>query len=190
LSAAVLACACAGEGAYLISPALRAVQDARVAVLPFDNDSAEPGAAGAMRAMAAEGFGRRGYPPLPLEEVDGVLRGPGRAAGAPPAAGAGRVPGAGLLCYGTVEAFSLENLGLAVRKEVRLRLKIVSASTGETLFEGEGAGKEFRSFPGQAEARSYFMEQSALGGGAAPEPALRRAALAAAAEVLDRLPRR
>ncbi len=190
LCAAVLACGCAGQGAYLISPALRAAPDTRVAVLPFENRSAEPGAAAAMRALAAEGFGLRGYPPLPLEEVDGALGGAGLPAGAPPAAEAGRALKAGLLCYGTVEDFSLENLGQAVRKAVRLRLKIVSASTGETLFEGEGAGGDFRAFPGQAEARDYFMEQSALGGGAAPGPALKREARAAAAAVLDRLPRR
>ena len=190
MSAAVLACACAGEGAYFISPALRAVPDARVAVLPFENGSAEPGAPAALRGMAAAGLGLRGYPAMPLAEVDAALRRLRRPAGAPPGVKARVELGAALLCYGSVEDFAFENLGLAVRKSVRLRLKIVSAATGETLFEGAGSGKDFRSFPDQAAAKSYYVEQGSLGGGEAPAPALRREIRAALSEVLDRLPRR
>lgn len=190
LAAALLACGCAGEGAYVISPALRLVPDARVAVLPFENNTAEPGAPGMMRALAAGGFGPRGYPAVPPGEVDRVLRGLQHTAGAQSAAETGRALGAGLLCYGSVEDFSFENLGLAVKKTVRLRLKIVSAATGETLFEGEGTGGDFRSFPDETAAKSYFMEQGAMGGGEGPAQALKREAGAAAAQVLDRLPRR
>ena len=168
LSAAVLACACAGERAYLVSPALRTAPDTRVAVLPFENNSAEPGAPGVMRALTAEGLGPRGYPAVPAAEVDAALRGLRRREGEPLTAEAGRALGAGLLCYGTVEDFAFENIGLAVKKSVRLRLKIVSAATGETLFEGSGAGKNFKSFPDQAAAKLYFIEQGALGGGRGP----------------------
>lgn len=190
LSAAVLACACAGGGEYLISPALRAFPDTRVAVLPFENNSAEPAAPGVMRGLAAEGLGLRGYPAVTPAAVDAALRKLRRTGGAQSAAEAGRELGAALLCYGAVEDFAFENLGLAVRKSVRLRLKIVSAATGETLYEGAGGGRDIRSFPDQAAAKSYYMEQGSLGGGEAPAPALRREIRAALSEVLDRLPRR
>ncbi|HNW45203.1 MAG TPA: hypothetical protein PKI19_11910 [Elusimicrobiales bacterium] len=189
LFAVALACACAGEKAYLISPGLRQAADRRVAVLPFDNNSAEPGASAALRALAAEGFSRRGYPALSPAETDGLLRGLARAGGAASAAETGRALGVGLLCYGSVEDFSFENLGLAVKKSVRLRLKIVSVPTGEVLFISGGAGGDFRSFHDQEAARTYYLEQGALGGGEGPAQALRREARAAADEALDRLPR-
>ncbi|OGS13930.1 MAG: hypothetical protein A2234_07055 [Elusimicrobia bacterium RIFOXYA2_FULL_58_8] len=190
LPALLLACACSGEGRYLVSPALRAIVDTRVAVLPFDNNSAEPGAAGIMRALAAEGLSRRGYLALPAEEVDGFLKKLRHPGGVVLTAEQGRSLGAGLLCYGSVEEFAFQRLDLVVRKEVRLRLEIVDAATGETLFEGSGSGKDFKSFPDQAAAKSYFLEQLSRGGGVPPAPALTRETRMAVAQVLDRLPRR
>lgn len=184
------ACACAGQGAYVISTSLRLAPDPRVGVMPFENNSFEPGAAATMRMLAADGLGRRGYPAQSPEAVDGILRSFGQRSGSLSLADTGSALGVGLLCYGTVEDFYFENLGLAVRKSVRLRLKLISASTGETLFEGSGSGQDFKSFPDQAAAKRYYMEQAALSGGVPKTAALQREARTAAEQVLDRLPRR
>jgi len=189
------ACACAGGGAYLVSPSLRAAPDLRVAVLPFDNQSTDISAADIMRALAAEGFGKRGYQYLPLDEVDGKLSGlgiseGGQLPGVRPAE-IGGVLGADLLCYGDVEDFTFQNLGFVVRKSVILRVKLVSASSGETLYEGTGSGKDVKVYFNKDEAKAAFVEQLAvkLLQNLLKTP-LRREAEAAAWKALDRLPRR
>ncbi|HCC48215.1 MAG TPA: hypothetical protein DEQ38_08920 [Elusimicrobia bacterium] len=189
------ACACAGGGAYQVSPSLRAAPDARVAVLPFDNQSTAVDAADIMRKLAAEGFGRRGYLPLPGGEVDGALRGLGVSEGGQlagvKAEEIGKAVGADLLCYGDVEDFTFQNLGFVVRKSVVLRLKLVSASTGETLYEGTGSGRDIKVFLNKDEAKAAFVEQLAvkLVQNILKSP-LKREAEAAAGKALDRLPRR
>ena len=192
---AAAACACSGGKAYLVSPSLRTAADVRVAVLPFDNQSTDVGAADIMRALAAEGFGRRGYLPLPPGEVDGKLSGLGISEG-------GQLPGVkpedlaralgtDLLCYGDVEDFTFQNLGFVVRKSVILRLKLVSAATGETLYEGTGSGKDVKVYFSADEAKAAFVEQLAvkLVQNILKTP-LKREAETAAARALDRLPRR
>lgn len=187
--------ACAGGGAYLVSPSLREAPDPRVAVLPFDNQSTDISAADIMRALAAEGFEKRGYQILPLDEVDGKLSGLGISEGGqlPGTAPAeiGRALGADLLCYGDVEDFTFQNLGFVVRKSVILRVKIVSAAGGETLYEGSGSGKDVKVYFNKDEAKAAFVEQLAvkLLQNLLKTP-LKREAEAAAWKALDRLPRR
>ncbi|MDD5210263.1 MAG: DUF799 family lipoprotein [Elusimicrobiales bacterium] len=187
--------ACAGGGAYLVSPSLRTAADLRVAVLPFDNQSTDVGAADIMRGLAAEGFEKRGYPYLPLAEVDGKLSGLGVSEGGQlpglKPADIGRALGADLLCYGDVEDFTFQNLGFVVRKSVILRVKIVSASSGEILYEGTGSGKDIKVYFNKDEAKAAFVEQLAekLVQNLLKIP-LKREAEAAAWKALDRLPRR
>jgi hypothetical protein len=192
---AAAACACSGGRAYLVSPSLRAAPDARVAVLPFENQSTDFNAADVLRALTAEGFGRRGYLPLPAGEVDGKLSGlgvseGGQLPGVKPE-DLGRALGADLLCYGDVEDFTFQNLGFVVRKSVILRLKLVSAATGETLYEGTGSGKDVKVYFSADEAKAAFVEQLAvkLVQNILKTP-LKREAETAAAKALDRLPRR
>lgn len=190
-----LACACAGGGAYLVSPSLRAAADPRVAVLPFDNQSTDVKAADIMRGLAAEGFEKRGYSYLPLDAVDGKLSGlgiseGGQLPGLKPAE-LGVALGADLLCYGDVEDFTFQNLGFVVRKSVILRVRIVSASSGETLYEGTGSGKDVKVYLDRDEARAAFVEQLAVRLlQTLLNTPLRREAEAAAWKALDRLPRR
>ncbi|MBI4351251.1 MAG: DUF799 family lipoprotein [Elusimicrobia bacterium] len=192
---AFILCSCAGGGAYLVSPSLRAAADPRVAVLPFDNQSTDVGAADLMRGLAAEGFEKRGYTYLPLETVDGKLSGlgiseGGQLPGLRPAE-LGAALGADLLCYGDVEDFTFQNLGFVVRKSVILRVKMVSASTGETLYEGKGSGKDVKVYFNKDEARAAFVEQLAVKLlQTLLNTPLKREAEAAAWKALDRLPRR
>ncbi len=189
------ACACAAPGVYQVSPALRAAPDARVGVLPFDNQSTDLAAADIMRKLAAENFGKRGYLPLPAEEVDvklssmGVTQG-GQLAGVK-AADVGRELGVDLLCYGSVADFTFQNLGFVVRKSVTLSVRIVSASTGEVLYEGTGSGKDIKVFFNKDEAKAAFVEQLAvrLVQNILKSP-LKREAETAASKALDRLPAR
>ena len=189
------ACACAGGGAYLVSPSLRAADDPRVAVLPFDNQSTEVSAAEIMRGLAAEGFEKRGYPYVPLSEVDGKLAGLGVSEGGQlpglKPADIGKALGADLLCYGDVEDFTFQNLGFMVRKSAVLRVKIVSARSGETLYEGTGSGRDVKVYFNKDEAKAAFVEQLAvkLLQNIMNTP-LKREAEAAAWKALDRLPRR
>ncbi|MCM2267395.1 MAG: DUF799 domain-containing protein [Elusimicrobiales bacterium] len=192
---ACLAAACAGKAAYLVAPSLRTAADPRVAVLPFDNQSTDVGAADVMRKLAQENFGRRGYPPLPAEEVDAKLSGlgiseGGQLPGVKPA-DLGKALGADLLCYGDVEDFTFQNLGFVIRKSVGLKIKLVSAATGETLYEGSGSGKDVKFFMNKDEARAAFVEQMAvkLVQNILKTP-LKKEAEAAAWKALDGLPRR
>ena len=189
------ACACAGKAAYLVSPALRTAADTRVAVLPFDNQSTDIGAPDVMRKLAADGLGKRGYAPLPVEEVDGKLSSlgvseGGQLPGVKPEA-LGRALGVDLLVYGDVEDFTFQNLGFLIRKLVVLRVKIVSAATGETLYEGSGSGKDIKVFMDRDQAKAAFVEQMAvkLVQNILKTP-LKKEAETAAGKALDSLPRR
>jgi len=189
------ACGCAGKAALLVAPALRTWPDARVAVLPFDNQSTDLSAPDIMRKLAAEGFAKRGYQPLPLEEVDGKLSGLGISEGGQLPSikpeELGRALGADLLCYGDVEDFTFQNLGFVVRKNVALNVKLLSASSGEVLYEASGAGKDFKFYMNKDEAKAAFVEQLALKlvQNLLKTP-LKKEAEAAAWKALDGLPRR
>ena len=107
----------------------------------------------------------RGYAPFALGETDERLRAigitdGGQLASVKPADIAAPF-GADLLCYTTLEDFTFQNLGFIVRKNVKLRLKIVSASTGETLFDAEGAGKDLKVYLDREEAKQAFLINSA-----------------------------
>ncbi|MDA8131004.1 MAG: DUF799 family lipoprotein [Elusimicrobia bacterium] len=194
LSAALLA-ACAGGGGYLVSPSLREAADLRVAVLPFDNQTTDVNADEILRKLAEEGFSKRGYAPLAGEDVDAKLSSLGISEGGQlPAVKPeelGKALGTDLLCYGDVEDFTFQNLGFVVRKNVKLHLKLVSASTGETLYEGTGSGKDVKVYLDKEQAKAAFVEQLAvkLVQNIFKTP-LKREAETAAWNALDRLPRR
>jgi len=160
-----LLCSCAGPESYLVSPALREAADGRLALLPFENYSNDVSAPDLLREEVFKRFAQRGYSLLDAKETDEKLRALGVTDGGQLAAvkpaEIGAALGAGLLCYGVLEDFTFQNLGFVVRKLVRLRLKIVSAATGETLFEAVGKGRDTRVFLNKEEARTAFIVYSA-----------------------------
>lgn len=188
-------CGCAAKAVYLVSPALRTAPDPRVAVLPFDNQSTDMAAPDVMRKLTEEGFERRGYPALAAGEVDaklsalGVSEG-GQLPGLKPQ-DIGKALGADLLCYGDVEDFTFQNLGFLIRKNVTLHVRLVSASTGETLYEGSGSGKDVKVFFNREDAKRAFVEQMAekVVSNIFKVP-LKREAEISADRALDSLPRR
>ena len=159
-------CGCAGKADYLVSPALRTAADPRVAVLPFDNQSTDMSAPDILRKLAEEGFAKRGYPPLNAAAVDAGLSGLGVSEGGQlpglKPQDIGRALGADLLCYGDVEDFTFQNLGFLIRKNVTLHVRLVSAVTGETLYEGSGNGKDIKVFFNREDAKRAFVEQMAM----------------------------
>ena len=159
-------CACAGSGAFVLSPGLSSAPDGRIVMLPFDNFSNDVTAPVLIRETAAKRFSSRGYAPFGLGETDERLRALGITDGGQLAsvkpADIGAAFGADLLCYGTLEEFTFQNLGFVIRKQVKLRLKIVSASTGSTLFEAEGTGKDLKIYLDREEAKRAFIVNSAV----------------------------
>jgi len=164
-------------------------------VLPFDNQSTDISAPDILRKLAGEGFEKRGYQQLPTAEVDAKLSGLGVSEGGQlpglKPADIGAALGADLLCFGEVEDFTFQNLAFVVRKSVKLHVKIVSASSGEILYEGTGAGKDVKVYFDKNEAKAAFVEQLAVKmvQNILKTP-LKREAEAAAWKALDRLPRR
>jgi len=158
--------ACAGAGAYIVSPGLSSVTDGRVVMLPFENFSNDVSAPVLIREAAAKRFTGRGYAPFDLGETDERLRALGITDGGQLAAvkptDVGAAFGADLLCYGTLDDFTFQNLGFVTRKRVKLRLKIVSASTGEILFEAGGIGKDTQIYLDKEEAKRAFIVNSAV----------------------------
>lgn len=158
--------ACAGSGAYIVSPGLKSAPDGRIIMLPFENYSNDVSAPGLIRAAAVKRFSSRGYAPFDLAETDERLRALGVTDGGQLAsvkpADIGAVFGADLLCYGALEDFTFQNLGFVIRRRVKLRFKIVSASTGEILFEAEGTGKDLQISLDKEEAKRAFIVNSAV----------------------------
>ena len=189
------ACACAVKPAYLVSPALSAAADLRVAVLPFDSQAVDISAPDVMRKLAAENLSLRGYAPLPAADVDtklsalGISEG-GQTGGVKPK-DIGAALGVDLLCYGEVEDFNFQNLGFVIRKSAALKVKLVSAATGETLYEGSGSGKDIKVYLDRDEATRAFEEQKAIKlADNMMKVLLKREAEKAAWQALDGLPRR
>lgn len=194
LVAACLAAACAGRESYTIAPGLRAA-DPRVVLLPFENQTTDVSAPDILRALAAERFSKWGYVPFDQGETDQKLRSIGISDG-------GQLPsvkpadiaalfGADMLCYGILEDFTFQNVGFVVRKSVRLRLKLVSAASGEVLFDAAGSGKDMKIYLNRDEARMALVEATAvkLVQNILKSP-LKKESQAAVNQIFDRMPRR
>lgn len=161
----LLLAACAARPAYFIAPGFAPTGEA-VALLPFENETLDLAAEDYLYKLVAERMAARGYSLIQGEPVlEGLKRigitDAGQMASATPEI-IGRAVGAGLLCYGVIEDFTFQNLGFVVRKSVKLRLKLVSAATGEVLYEGGGTGRDLKVYLDREEAKKAFVEQMAL----------------------------
>jgi hypothetical protein len=165
LLSTLFSAACAAKQAYFVAPGF--VPSAEpVALLPFENESVDLSAEDYLYKLAAGRLAAKGYSLIQGEPVMEGLKGigitdAGQMASATPEI-IGRAVGSGLLCYGTIEDFTFQNLGFVVRKSVKLRLKLVSAATGEVLYEGEGTGRDIKVYLDRDEAKKAFVEQMAV----------------------------
>ncbi len=165
LVATLFSAACAAKQAYFIAPGFAPPAEP-VALLPFENESVDLSAEDYLYKLAAGRLAAKGYSLIQGEPVLEGLKGigitdAGQMASATPEI-IGRAVGSGLLCYGTIEDFTFQNLGFVVRKSVKLRLKLVSAATGEVLYEGEGTGRDIKVYLDRDEAKKAFVEQMAM----------------------------
>jgi hypothetical protein len=165
LPVTLLLAACAVKPAYFVAPGFAPPAEP-VALLPFENETVDLAAEDYLYKLAAERIAARGYSLIQGEPVLEGLKGigitdAGQMASATPEI-IGRAVGSGLLLYGVIEDFTFQNLGFVVRKSVKLRLKLVSAATGEVLYEGEGTGRDVKVFLDRDEAKKAFVEQMAV----------------------------
>lgn len=162
--AAALACGCASpEPARYLAPDFGARAPARVAVLPFDNESVDLAGPELLRRLVFSRLEGHGFAAPGLEAVDAALAASlgitdgGQLRSVEPAR-LGRALGADGLLYGTVEDFAFVNVGFAVRRVVRLRLRLVEAAGGARLWEDAGLGLTERLTLTKKGARRAFFE--------------------------------
>ena len=137
---------CAGrKPVTYLSPDFPAKAPMKVAVLPFDNQSVDLLAPVEIQKLVTNGLQRRGYVPIPAESVQQKLQDIGITDGGQLRSVTAQKLGQTLqvdgLFYGTIEDFVFQDLGFFIRRAVRVRLKFVVASTGETLWEDFGQSK-------------------------------------------------
>lgn len=193
-AAAAWGCASARPAAYL-APDFASAAPRAVAVLPFDNESMSFEAPETLRRLVAERLLFTGAKVLYGEEVDERLKSlgvtDGGQLGAYAPADIGAALGADGLLYGRVEEFVYQNVGFVRKREVRLRLKLVSAPEGKRLWEDAGSGTSVRLAFKKSEAGRAFiegvLEQTAERLFKAP---LEAEAESAVDDVLSRYPRR
>ncbi|MDT8285623.1 MAG: DUF799 family lipoprotein [Elusimicrobiales bacterium] len=157
--------ACSVKPAYFVAPGFTPPAEP-VALLPFENETVDLAAEDYLYKLAAKRMAARGYSLIQGEPVmEGLkeigITDAGQMASATPEI-IGRAVGAGLLCYGVIEDFTFQNLGFVIRKNVKLRLKLVSAATGEVLYEGTGTGRDVKVFLDRDQAKKAFVEQMAV----------------------------
>ncbi len=115
-----------------------------IAVLPFENQSADIEAADKVRNAVYEEFKTRGYRLVELETIDSGLKTLGISEGGQlPALTAeklGAAIPAEVFCYGNVLEFNFKSVVAVSQKKVALELKLVKAGTVTVLFEGSEEG--------------------------------------------------
>ncbi|MBI4422500.1 MAG: DUF799 family lipoprotein [Elusimicrobia bacterium] len=162
LLAACLASGCGGAPVRYVAPDYRSRCPPRVALLPFENESVDLVGPEMLRRMVQARLMEHGYEALPLELVDEKLRGLGGGeAGALARLEPGRVAKAlevGGLFYGTVEEFTMQNVGFVARRSVRLRVRFVEAPGGERLWEDTGKGSTGTLTLDKKAAQRIFLE--------------------------------
>jgi len=134
------------EKNLVIAPDYGQKAPGRVAVLPFENESLDLNAPPMLRKLSRDKLALRGYPGPSLGSVDARLKELGVSDGGQLRAlkpqTLGETLSADGLLYGVIEDFAHTDAGFGMKKLVRLRLKLVSASTGETIWENAADEKE------------------------------------------------
>ncbi|MBI4054549.1 MAG: DUF799 family lipoprotein [Elusimicrobia bacterium] len=154
---------CATRKARSVSPPLVSVS--KVAVLPFSNQSLDLTAPELLRRLVQKAVAERGYAAVSLEEVDlrlkdlGITQGGQLKAVEPQELG--RVLEVEGLLYGEVEEFEDQNLGFFQKRSVRLRLRLLSGATGESLWEEVRDSGKTELHTSSRQARQAFAERLA-----------------------------
>lgn len=156
------ACAHAPARTRYVAPDYGLKAPPRIAVLPFDNEAVDLNGPEILRALVHNRLSEHGYQALSVDGVDESLKELGVSEGGQlrnlePAAVAKAVGAEGLL-YGTVEEFTMQNVGFVARRVVRLRLVLVRGQGGERLWEDTGEGMTGSITFDKKQAQRVFLE--------------------------------
>jgi hypothetical protein len=112
---------------------------AQVAVLPLDNQTNDLDGPEMVRQLMQQYLPQRGYDTIPLEEIDEKLRSIGITDGGQLGAvkfdAVGTALGVDGLIYGQLIDFDEINIGVYSQKKVQAQFTLISAETGEKLWE-------------------------------------------------------
>jgi hypothetical protein len=115
----------------------------RLAVLPMTNDTNDLDGPIAVRQVLFTHLQQRGYPLIPMAEIDAKLKEQGFTDGGQLKATTpqkiGEWIGADGLVYSTLEEFNYIMLGYYTQRTVKVAARVVKADSGETLWDSEGA---------------------------------------------------
>ncbi|MEK7721924.1 MAG: GNA1162 family protein, partial [Elusimicrobiota bacterium] len=158
LSLAVLA-GCAGT-----APSLRhtAPFPSTLALLPLENQSLDLRAPELLRELLDTYLSAAGFNLTDVREVDEKLRGIGISEGGQlnavtPQKLAGLLEADALL-YGDIETFNYSNIGVYAGRTVKMRLWLVDAKTGATLWETEKSKANSQLGLSKAAAKDIFVK--------------------------------
>ncbi|MEW6042475.1 MAG: GNA1162 family protein [Elusimicrobiota bacterium] len=158
--------ACVQTKNFYVSPAFQNISTREIAVLPFANQTNDLSAQDILRKMVIEEFKQSGYIPVSVDMVEEKLRNIGITDGGQLPAVApetvSKTVGTDLLCYGTVEDFTFQNVGFVVKKKVTLNIKIMSGTSKEVLFEAAGTGNDLKIYTKKDEAKKAFVRETAF----------------------------
>lgn len=161
VTAAMISCANIQKREYIVSEKFSQVGESSVAVLPFDNESADLDAEKYMRDEVIKNLAIRGYSPMTPDAVDEKLKELGISDG-------GQLPAfkpsqiaeklsCRILIYGYIENYIFQNLGFIVRKKAELSIKAVDGLDGSVLYEGFGSGDDSKFYTNKKEAEAAFL---------------------------------
>ena len=147
-------------------PGFKSIPAAKVIVLPFENQTVDLTGHTMLRKMIFDKFAKSGYQTVPMAEIDRKLKAKGLTDGGQLSFVTDKtfkeIFGPHILCYGTVESFTFQNLGFIVRKQVSLKIKMIFLGTGEVVFEGSGKDTKTKLYLSKKEAKKAFVEKMAV----------------------------
>jgi hypothetical protein len=134
-----------------------------VAILPFDGMTTSLRGPELLREYAQKRLARIGsWDPVPLGAVDEALAGIGISDGGQlksvRSEAVGEALGVDRYVVGFVEEFSDQNVGFVRRRIVELKLELVDAKTGETLWSNSGRVEKTKAATSKDRAGQSFLE--------------------------------
>ena len=138
----------------------------KIAVLPMANESNDLDGPVFLRKLIQDGLARRGFQVLPTDQIDAQLKVEGFTDGGQLRATTpqkiGTWTGADSLLYSTLESFDYINVGFYTQRRVKVIARLVSAQTGERLWEAEREGSTRLVATNQKQAKELFATQLAV----------------------------
>ena len=154
---------CAASKVYVSS---NYVASGKVALLPLSNESTDLDGPVFLRMLLYEGLTARGFQVLPSEETDAQLKAQGFTEGGQLRAATpqkiGQWTGADTLFFCTIEDFNYLNVGIYAQRRVKIAGELVSATTGERLWETEQESSTRAIATNKKEAERLFAAQLAI----------------------------